>query len=281
MKRLLPILLLVFSVGVGAYDEDDLKKLNSGGIRTVGHVRKAGVDEIIKSLGLHSSMRYALNRILDSLPQPSAWARVAKNRVADPFRIRLHRDSIGVPRHWAEGNFQVEIEELEKKGKGGKSKSNPFRIRVEGFDPNTSLMTLRPDQWKPEAAKEWCKLLDKAVKGDIKPHLHLREAANDYNTFRKSQAVRMLIKEATEQAKNLAYTIQDPNKLPSYNQSDSGAKLLNSGLNLKSTMKALDRSGVQTQRKAVSTGLSCPDISLIRGPPGTGKTTVICEIIQQ
>ena len=29
MKRLLPILLLVFSVGVGAYDEDDLKKLKA------------------------------------------------------------------------------------------------------------------------------------------------------------------------------------------------------------------------------------------------------------
>ena len=29
MKRLLPILLLVFSVGVGAYDEDDLTKLKT------------------------------------------------------------------------------------------------------------------------------------------------------------------------------------------------------------------------------------------------------------
>ena len=29
MKRLLPILLLVFSAGVGAYDEDDLKKLKT------------------------------------------------------------------------------------------------------------------------------------------------------------------------------------------------------------------------------------------------------------
>ena len=29
MKRLLPVLLLVFSVGVGAYDEDDLKKLKT------------------------------------------------------------------------------------------------------------------------------------------------------------------------------------------------------------------------------------------------------------
>ena len=259
---------------------DDLKKLNNGGIRTVGHVRKAGVDDLIKSLGLHSSMRYALNSILDSLPQPSAWARVAKKRVADPFRIRLHKDSVGVPRHWAEGNFQVEIEELEKKGKG-KSKPYPFRIRVEVFDLDTSVITLRPDQWNAQVANDWCTLLDKAIKGDIKPHLHLREAANDYNTFRKSQAVRMLIKEATEQAKNLAHTIQDPNKLPSYNQSDSGATLLNPGLNLKSGMNPLDRSGVETQRKAVSTGLSCPDISLIRGPPGTGKTTVICEIIQQ
>ena len=260
---------------------NDLRKLHSKGVRTVGQIRKIGINELVKSLSLHSSMHYALNSILDSLPQPSAWARVTENQVADPFRIELQEDSVGIPRHWAEGNFQVEIEELEKRSKNRKSKSYPFRIRVQGFDPDTSLMTLRPDTWKPEVIKEWCKLLNKAVNGDIKTRLHLREAADNYNTFRKSQAVRILIKEATEQAKSLAYTIRDPNKLPSYNQSDSGAKLLNSGLNLKSTMKALDRSGVQTQRKAVSTGLSCPDISLIRGPPGTGKTTVICEIIQQ
>ena len=260
---------------------DDLKKLSKGGIRTVGHVRKTGVDELVKSLGLHSSMRYALNSVLDSLPQPSAWARVTKNRVTDPFRIRLHKDSVGVPPRWSEGNFQVEIEELERKGKGTKPKTYTFRIRIEGFDPDTYMMTLRPDQWRPEAASRWAELLDKAVKGTIKPHLHLREGADDYNTFRKSQAVDSLIREATEQAKSLAHTIRDANKLPSYNQSDTGANLLNPGLNLKSRMKALDKNGVETQRKAVFTGLSCPDISLIRGPPGTGKTTVICEIIQQ
>ena len=260
---------------------DDLKKLNGGGIRTAGHVRKTGVDELVKSLGLHSSMRYALNSILDSLPLPSAWARVAKNRVADPFRIRLNKDSVGIPPRWTEGNFQVEIEELERKGKGERSKAYPFRIRVEGFDSDTSMMTLRPDQWIPEVAAKWSELLDKASKRNIKPHLHFREAADDYNTFRKSQAVGLLIREATGQAKNLAHTIRDANKLPSYSQSDSGMTLLNPGLNLKSRMTTLDRSGVETQRKAVATGLSCPDISLIRGPPGTGKTTVICEIIQQ
>ena len=260
---------------------DDLKKLSKGGIKTVGHVRKTGINELIKSLGLHSSMRYALNSILDSLPQPSAWARVAKNRVADPFRIRLHKDSVGVPPRWSEGNFQVEIEELESKGKGTKPKTYPFRIRIEGFDPDTSMMTLRPDQWRPEVASRWAELLDEAVKGNVKPHLHLREGADDYTTFRKSQAVGSLIREATEQAKSLAHTIRDANKLPSYNQSDTGANLLNPGLNLKSRMKVLDKNGVENQRKAVFTGLSCPDISLIRGPPGTGKTTVICEIIQQ
>mgnify|MGYP001275994479 CR=1 FL=1 len=258
---------------------DDLKKLSKGGIRNVGHVRKKGVNELVKSLGLHSSMRYALNSILESLPQPSAWARVAKNRVADPFRIRLHKYSVGVPPRWSEGNFQVEIEELEIKG--NRKKPKPFRIRIAGFDPDTSIMTLRPDQWSPEIASKWSQLLDKAVKGTIKSDLHLREGADDYNTFRKSQAVNSLIWEATEQAKSLAHTIRDANRLPSYNQSDTGANLLNPGLNLKSRMKALDKNGVESQRKAVFTGLSCPDISLIRGPPGTGKTTVICEIIQQ
>ena len=260
---------------------DDLKKLSEGKVRTVGHVRKTGVDELVKSLGLHSSMRFALNSILESLPQPSAWSRVVKNITADPFRIRLHKDSFGVPPRWSEGNFQVEIEELERKGKGDNPKTYPFRIRIEGFDPDTSIMTLRPDQWRLEIASKWSELLDKAVKGIIKPHLHLREGADDYNTFRKSQAVGSLIHEATDQARSLAHTIRDANELPSYNQSDTGIKLLNPGLNPKSRMKSLDRNGVETQRKAVFTGLSCPDISLIRGPPGTGKTTVICEIIQQ
>lgn len=260
---------------------DDLKKLSKSGIHTVGHVRKKGVGELVKSLGLHSSMRYALKSILESLPQPSAWARVVKNRVADPFRIRLHKDSIGVPTRWSEGNFQVEIEELESKGKGRIPKIYPFRIRIEGFNPDTLMMTLRPDQWKPESASKWAELLEKAVKRTKNPYLHLREGADDYNTFRKSQAVNSLIWEATEQAKSLAHTIRDANKLPNYNQSDTGVTLLNPGLNLKSRMKASDKNGVETQRKAVFTGLSCPDISLIRGPPGTGKTTVICEIIQQ
>ena len=263
---------------------DDLKKLSSNGIKTVGHVRKQGVDSLVTSLSLHSSMRYALKNILDHLPQPQAWARITQNHAADSFRIRLNKNEVDrMPPRWAEGNFQIEIEELERKveRKGKQSKVYAFRVRVATFDADSALMTLRPDQWKPNQEKDWSKLLDGAVRRNNKPPLHFREAADDYNTFRKSQAVGVLIHEATDQAKSLAHTIRDANKLPSYGQSVNGEQLFNPGLNLKSRMNNRDRVGVETQRKAVSTGLSCPDISLIRGPPGTGKTTVICEIVQQ
>ena len=99
---------------------------------------------------------------------------------------------------WSDGHFQVEIEELESKAEG--KKPRPFRIRIEGFDIDTSIMTLRPDQWSSGVASRWTELLDKAVKGTIKPHLHLR-GADDYNTFRKSQAVGSLIHEATVQTR--------------------------------------------------------------------------------
>ncbi|WP_437316321.1 AAA domain-containing protein [Sorangium sp. So ce385] len=35
------------------------------------------------------------------------------------------------------------------------------------------------------------------------------------------------------------------------------------------------------QHEAVAMALACPDLCLVHGPPGTGKTTVICELIRQ
>jgi AAA domain len=35
------------------------------------------------------------------------------------------------------------------------------------------------------------------------------------------------------------------------------------------------------QREAVALGVTTPDIALIHGPPGTGKTTVICRIVEK
>lgn len=258
---------------------EDIKKIEEQGVKNIGQIRKEGVNAICKRLGLHSSMRYALQNMLDDLPDPGAWNRVSKGRKADPFRVRLNKNETDrMPPRWAEGNFSIEIEELERswKDKNKKARTRSFRVRVITFDADAGIMTLRPDQWRPEQAKEWADLLDRT-----NGPLHFREGADDYNTFRKSQAVGILIHEKTEQAKSLAQTIRDANKLPGYPRSINQEKLLNPGLNLRSRMSAQDQRGVETQRLAVATGLSCPDISLIRGPPGTGKTTVICEIIQQ
>ena len=43
----------------------------------------------------------------------------------------------------------------------------------------------------------------------------------------------------------------------------------------------LSRSGTPEQRAFVSKALGSPDFAFLEGPPGSGKTTAICEIIQQ
>jgi len=279
--KLIPPDTLQLNRELAAHDvrPEDMKRIEGHGLKKIGQIRKEGANSICKRLRLHSSMRYALQNMLDNLPDPGAWNRVSKGRKADPFRVRLNKNETDrMPPRWAEGNFSIEIEELERswKQKNGQTKTRSFRVRISTFDIDAGVMTLRPDQWRPEQAKEWADLLDR-----INGPLHFREGADDYNTFRKSQAVGILIHEKTEQAKSLAQTIRDANVLPGYPRSMNQEKLLNPGLNLRSRMSAQDRRGVETQRLAVATGLSCPDISLIRGPPGTGKTTVICEIIQQ
>lgn len=43
----------------------------------------------------------------------------------------------------------------------------------------------------------------------------------------------------------------------------------------------LSRSGTEAQRDFVCRALGSPDLAILEGPPGSGKTTAICELVQQ
>ena len=73
-------------------------------------------------------------------PRTYAWARVVQNRLRS-ISYPLEQEFCWGSTRWSDGHFQVEIEELESKAEG--KKPRPFRIRIEGFDIDTSIMTLR------------------------------------------------------------------------------------------------------------------------------------------
>ena len=45
---------------------EDMKKIEEQGVKNIGQIRKEGVNSFCKRLGLHSSMRYALQNMLES-----------------------------------------------------------------------------------------------------------------------------------------------------------------------------------------------------------------------
>ena len=47
------------------------------------------------------------------------------------------------------------------------------------------------------------------------------------------------------------------------------------------SLKDESRSGTDEQRRFVQRALGTPDLAILEGPPGSGKTTAICEIVQQ
>lgn len=68
----------------------------------------------------------------------------------------------------------------------------------------------------------------------------------------------------------LLEALRDPERLPRLHGTDFEPR-------------GLGPAGPETtkQHEAVAMGLACPDVCLIHGPPGTGKTTVICELVRQ
>ena len=113
-------------------------------MKNIGQVRKEGVDRFCKRLGLHSSMRYALQNILENL-LILLLGPGCLGRKADPFRVRLNKNETErMPPRWAEGNFSIEIEELERswEDKKGQTKTRSFRVRINTFDADAGVMTL-------------------------------------------------------------------------------------------------------------------------------------------
>ena len=91
--KLIPPDVLQLSRELAAHDvrPEDMNKIEGQGVKNLGQIRKEGVNAFCKRLGLHSSMRYALQNMLENLPDPGAWNRVSKGRKADPFRVRLNK----------------------------------------------------------------------------------------------------------------------------------------------------------------------------------------------
>ena len=48
-----------------------------------------------------------------------------------------------------------------------------------------------------------------------------------------------------------------------------------------STLTDGSRDGTTEQRDFVTRALGSPDVTMLEGPPGSGKTTAICELIRQ
>ena len=46
-------------------------------------------------------------------------------------------------------------------------------------------------------------------------------------------------------------------------------------------LKDDDRKGIEEQREFVKIALNTKDFAFLEGPPGSGKTTVLCELIAQ
>lgn len=99
---------------------------------------------------------------------------------------------------------------------------------------------------------------------------------NMRNLNLQKRALRQLSEAPLPHHQGLLRLCEDPQKVrwPSVRQveiGDDGWRALTDA----------SRSGTDEQRAFVSKALGTPDIAILEGPPGSGKTTAICEIIQQ
>lgn len=96
------------------------------------------------------------------------------------------------------------------------------------------------------------------------------------NLYLQRRALRQLMNEPLPHHQGLLRLCEDPTKVrwpnitPVHIADDAWFEL-----------KDLNRSGTDQQRTFVKKALATKDIAILEGPPGSGKTTAICELVQQ
>ena len=110
---------------------------------------------------------------------------------------------------------------------------------------------------KGERIKDWPKKGTIYMVGDL------------LNNARKMKSIRFLENYQNESAVKLVDLLFRPDSIPKVNLKELKIK--------KSELMGIEFN--ETQIKAIDLALSSEDMCLIHGPPGTGKTTFICEII--
>lgn len=225
----------------------------------------------IQDIGIRTGLSKRTIRIIEErlkdLPERQIYDEYHRNSSVDYFILKVDTDTIyKLPDK--DANIRIEIKGVNH---DGRNRDKPIIFEVADVDLEREHLLFRPDRWPDWIRKKWFK--------SVTNNGQFRIAADTYQNFRKSQALKMLIEKKTEQGKHLAQVLRDPKKLPSFELNGS-TRVYDQRLNPNDSV-GIDREGITNQYRSVEMALNCPDISLIRGPPGTGKTTVICEIVQQ
>ena len=181
------------------------------------------------------------------LPLSSGPEDVTGNSISfEPLHLQILNDEI--PEHFqSEGKFFT-IED----------QSKYTRYKISGFDENDDVITLSEKTPLKDAISEEGTMI---------------MAPDTYHNWVEQRAIDNLLSEnSPTDLRSLITLITNPNNLPPFNLEN--VDFIDPNLKKKTKEN-------NTQRLAVQTALSTPDATIIKGPPGTGKTTVICEIALQ